>query len=87
MIRIDLPTDVEARLREALGDVDLVAKEAALVELYRQGQITHHELSDALGLSRFEADGLLKRHRVTEDLPSPDEYVAELEAARKALQQ
>lgn len=86
MIRIDLPADVEARLRETLGDVDLVAKEAALVELFRQGQITHHELGEALGLSRFETDSVLKRHRVTEDLPGPDEYTAELEAARKALQ-
>lgn len=87
MIQIDLPAALEARLRKTLGDVNLVAKEAALVELYRQRQITHHELGESLGLSRFETDGLLKRHGVTEDLPSPAEYLADLEAARKVVGQ
>ena len=87
MIRIHLPADVESRLRVALGDVDRVAEEAALVELYRQGHITQHELGQALGLSRFEVDALLKRHHVIEDLPSPADYMAELESARKVLDQ
>jgi hypothetical protein len=50
-----------------------VAKEAALIELYRQDRITAYELAQALKLSRLEADALLKRHNVTEDLPTESE--------------
>jgi predicted HTH domain antitoxin len=85
MIRIQLPELIEAQLRERLADLDQAAKEAALVEMYRQGHLTHHELAEALGLSRFETDGLLKRHNVTEDLQTPDEFSADLEAARRKL--
>jgi len=41
--------------------------EAALVELYRQGATSHHQLGISLGMTRFETDDLLKRHHVTED--------------------
>ncbi|MEW6743328.1 MAG: UPF0175 family protein [Planctomycetota bacterium] len=85
MIQIQLPQHVEERLRKALGNLEQAAKEAALVELYRQGHVTHHELGEALGLSRFETDGLLKRHNVTEDLETPEEHLRDLEALRKAL--
>ena len=51
-------------------DLDRAAKEALLVELYRQERITSHELASALEIDRFAADELLGRHGVTEDLPS-----------------
>jgi hypothetical protein len=41
------------------------AAETYLVELYRQDRITHHQLTEALGLSRIETDGVLKRHKVS----------------------
>lgn len=68
-IRFDLPASVEEQLRREHVDLDLVAKEAVLVTVYRQGSITHHQLGLSLGLERHETDGLLKRHNVTEDLP------------------
>lgn len=77
-ICFELPPDVEQGLRLKLGDVNRVTKEAALVELYRQEKITHHELARSLGLSRFETDALLKRHNVTEDLMTVEELQAEL---------
>jgi hypothetical protein len=46
----------------------LAAKEAVLVELFRQRHITHHQLGEALGLTRSEVDGVLKRHNVPLDL-------------------
>ena len=61
-VTFELPQDIERNLRRELGDLDHVAKEAALVELYRQDRITAYELSQALGLSRFETEALLKRH-------------------------
>jgi Uncharacterised protein family (UPF0175) len=45
------------------------AREAYLVELYRQDRITHHQLTQALGLSRLEGDGVLKRHKVCRARP------------------
>jgi predicted HTH domain antitoxin len=67
-VTFDLPPEIETGLRQAIGDLDQAAKEAALVELYRQRKLTHHELSRALGLSRFEVDALLKRRGVAYDV-------------------
>ena len=59
--------------------------EAALVELYRQEKLTHHQLATALGLGRLETEELLKRHKVTEDLPTADELTAQLATLRKLV--
>ncbi len=67
-VTFELANNIERSLRRRIGDLDQAAKEAALVELYRQDRLTHHELADALGLSRLETNGLLKKHNVTEDL-------------------
>ena len=75
---VELPADVEQRLRAETPDLDSEAKEALLVELYRQDKLSHFELSQALGLDRFETDGVLKKHKVTEDLPTDEEYAAAL---------
>jgi predicted HTH domain antitoxin len=77
-VTIQIPADVEQRLRAEDPDLEATAREAMLVELYRQDRLSHHELSQAMGLDRFETDGLLKRHGVTEDLPTNEEYDAAL---------
>jgi hypothetical protein len=35
------------------------------VNLHREDRISHHQLAEALGLSRLEAEGVLKRHKVS----------------------
>ncbi len=75
---VELPADVEKRLRAECSDLESEAGEAMLVELYRQDKLTHSELSQALGLERFETDAVLKKHNVTEDLPTDAEYNAAL---------
>ena len=77
-VTFQLLRDVEQKLRAQDADLDAVAKEAALVEFYRQDKITHRELSAALGLHRLETDAVLKKHKVTEDLPTVEEYNAAL---------
>lgn len=77
-ITFDIPQDLEKNLAQQLGDLNQAAKEAALVELYRQGRISRPELSRALDLSRYETDGLLKRHCVTEDLITIEELDEQL---------
>jgi len=84
-ITFRLPEAVEQHLREEFADLDQAAKEAALVELYRQGKITHFELAQALGHSRCQADDLLKRHGVTEDLLTREEHGEQVAGLRKLL--
>ncbi len=81
-ISFELPAEIERELRAATGtEIGEEAKETYLVELYRQDRISHHQLATALGLSRYEADGVLKRHKV----PSGPATVAELRAEVAAL--
>jgi len=82
-VAFDLPADVEQILRRQFQNFDQAAKEAALVELYKQNKLTHYQLSQALGLTRFETDGVLKQHNVVEDLPSPDELEDDLQRLRQ----
>lgn len=81
-VTFELPNDIEQNLRQELGDLAQAAKEAALVELYRQGRISHHDLSRALGLTRLETEAVLKQHRVIEDLPTEAEHHAALHRLR-----
>ncbi len=79
-ISFEIPQDLAQALRTNGLDLNQEAKEAYLVELYRQEQITHHQLTEALGLSRYETDGVLKRHKV-----SPNVTAAEMRAQAVAL--
>jgi len=72
-LTFQLPSSVERQLRERTSDLPAEAKEAMLIEFYRQDKLTRYQLSEALGLSRFETDALLKKHNVTEDLPTKTE--------------
>jgi hypothetical protein len=71
-IVIDLPTDLEADLRTRLGDLDATAKEAFAVEMYRQHKLTRAQLSKLLGVSRFGADDILKRHQAYDEITADD---------------
>jgi predicted HTH domain antitoxin len=82
-IRIELPSAIEEKLRAEIGDLAVAGKEAMLVELYRQGKISHGELAESLGLSRYETDGVLKRHNVTEDLLASDELGEQVAGLRR----
>jgi len=84
-ISFSLPEPIEANLRAQVGNLDEAAKEAALVELYRQEKISHSQLAQSLGISRYEADGVLKRHNVTEDLITLEEFHEQVAAVRKLL--
>lgn len=65
-VTIQFPADIEHRLRKETPDLAAQFKEAAALELFRRGRITHFELSNVLGLDRFETDAYLKRHNVFE---------------------
>jgi predicted HTH domain antitoxin len=84
-IAFSLPAEVERDLRAQFDDLDAAAKEAALVELYRQGTLSHGQLAESLGNSRDEVNAVLKRHNVTEDLPTVEEFDRQLEQLRRRL--
>jgi predicted HTH domain antitoxin len=73
-VTIELPIEIERELRRDIANLDQAAKEAMLIELYRQDKLTHHQLAAALDLDRFETEAVLKKHNVTEDFPTDDEY-------------
>ncbi len=83
-VTFNLPADIEQNLRREFGDVAQTAKEAAMVELYRQRRITHIDFSRALDLSRLEAEAVLQRHGVVEDLPTEGEHEAALTRLRSS---
>ena len=85
-IIIQLPGELERDLRDRLGDLDAEAKEAFAVELYRQAKLTHSQLSQILGMSRFETDGVLKRHAVYVEM-TLDDVLRDAETSRRARQQ
>ena len=45
-IHFEIPKDIEERLRAAGIDLTQMAKEALLVDLYRQHKITHRQLGE-----------------------------------------
>ena len=80
-VRLDLPADLEEKLRRETPNLDTDVKEAYALELFRRGKLSHCELSRALGLDRFETDAWLKRHKVFEGSLT----MADLEADRQTL--
>jgi predicted HTH domain antitoxin len=84
-ISFDLPAGVEEQLRRSHANLDGLAKEAALVELYRQGRITQHQLAKSLDKTRFETDEILKQHKVTEDLVTAEEVAEQVATLRRLL--
>lgn len=75
---VELPPDVEKRVRAESPDLPAAVREGFVVDLFRRGILTHCELGRALGLDRFETDAALKRHRVTEQTLTHEEIDADL---------
>src|SRR5208283_27674 len=80
-ISFEIPPEIAHEPRADGADLGREAKEAFLVELYRRDRIAHHQLAEALGLDRYETDGVLKRHKV-----SPGVSAEETRAQAAALQ-
>ncbi len=65
-VNLDLPADVEEKLRHETANLDADVQELYALELFRRGRLTHYELSRVLKLDRFQTDGFLKKHGVFE---------------------
>jgi hypothetical protein len=80
-VTLNLPAEVEEKLRRDTANLDADVKEAYALELFRQGKLTHYELSLVLGLDRFDTDAFLKRHKVFEGSLT----MADLQSDRQTL--
>ena len=67
-ISFELPQDIEQLVSTIGADLNDLAREALLVELYREKRITQHQLGQALGLGDYDTDGVLRRYGVGYDL-------------------
>ena len=78
---LDLPADLEEKLRRENPNLAAEVKEAYALELFRQGKLNHYELSRLLGLDHLDTDAWLKRRQVFERSLT----MADLEADRHTL--
>jgi hypothetical protein len=85
MIQIQLSSEIEDLLRRDLGDLDRTATEALLLQVFREGKLTHYELSQALGLDRFETNAFLKRNGVYEGSLTPHDLDADRSTLDRVL--
>ena len=81
-ITFEIPQNIEQRVHTEGADLNREAKEAYLVELYRQDRITHDDLSEALGLGFHQTQQLIKEHGAGDDFT-----LAEFEAERKVIRE
>jgi predicted HTH domain antitoxin len=65
-VTIQLPSDVEKRLRSQTANLEAELTETLALDLFRRGKLSHYELSKVLGLDRFETDAYLKSRNVFE---------------------
>jgi len=84
-ISVNLPPDVEQRLRAESSDLSAAVREGFAVELFRRGILTHFALGEMLGLDRFETDVLLKRHEVAEHSPTHEDVDADVGSLENLL--
>ena len=80
-VSFELPSEIARQLERAGANLAAEAKEALAVKLFRDGKLNHLQLSEVLGLDRFETDAVLKRHEVVERSLSFDD----LEIERRTL--
>ena len=65
-VSFELPNELLKQLKSSVADLAVEAKEALAVKLFREKKLNHRQLSEVLGLDRFETDAVLKRHEVVE---------------------
>jgi hypothetical protein len=86
MIEIKIPETLARALGGENANLPQRTLEAATLQQYSAGKITHAQVGEILGLDRWETDALLKKHQVF----PPDfdaEFKDDLIKLRQALQE
>lgn len=84
-VTFELPADIEKRLRAESLDLDAEAREASALELFRRGKLSHFELSQVLGLDRFQTDAYLIQHKVYEGSLTAEDLEADKQTLDRVL--
>mgnify|MGYP005813775223 CR=1 FL=1 len=66
-ISFEIPQDIEQQLRAEGVDLNREARQVFLMEQYRRAKITHRQLEEALDLSFYETEELLKQRGMGQD--------------------
>lgn len=82
-ISFEIPQTIEEELSASVDDLNADARETYLVSLYREDRIAHHQLAEALGLTRIETDGVLKQHKISSG-PTLEELRTEIGSLRES---
>jgi Uncharacterised protein family (UPF0175) len=75
-ITFEIPPSIHQRVQSEGADLNRAAKEAYLIDLYRQGVITHDDLGETLGLGFHQTQQIIKEHGAGDDF-SLEEFEAE----------
>jgi len=84
-VTLNLPAEVERKLLRDSSNLDVEVSRAYALELFREGRLSHFQLSQVLGLDRFETEAFLKRHHVFEGSLTPDEIEADVQTLERLL--
>jgi predicted HTH domain antitoxin len=83
-VAVDIPDDLERRLKERWQDVPRKALEAIAIEAYRSGALTAAEVQRLLGIqTRWDLDAFLKQAGALLDYDESD-LARDLEAFRQS---
>jgi predicted HTH domain antitoxin len=64
-VTIDIPDSMQQSLQNQLGqDLAQAAKESLAMELYRAEKLSIGQVAELLGVSVYEAEGLMKQHHI-----------------------
>ena len=83
-VTIELPPNVESRLRAELANLDDVAKLGLAVEAFRNGKLSVGQFAELLGINQYAADGILKERGIL-FADNEDELTAEREALERLI--
>ncbi len=84
-IMLELPREMELRLREEVPDLDHEAREAVALDLFRKEKITHFELGQMLGLDRFETDTFLVDRNEFAQSPTLEDLESDYQTLTKIM--
>ena len=82
-VSINLPPELDERIRRSVSDLSADARETYLLELYRRGLLDHVELSAALGFDRFQTSALLQHRKIYEG----SQTMGDIDDDRRAIEQ
>ena len=72
MIQFQLPQDVERFLSDELGDLNEAARDAFLIQSYRDGRLSVGKIGEVLGVGALGAEQWLAERQVPLNMDSAD---------------